>query len=189
HPLPEHVRPDRRAARRQPRRQHGAADGSLMVGRQGAATKTRKHEGKDGLRAFAPSWLICASLSVLVAWMPVTLLRAARRAPRLIDAGNRRDDKAFTALLRPKADINAAAPDGATALAWAAHLGERRMADALLDAGAAANTADEYGESPVTLAAANGDAALVARLLKAGADAGVARRNGQARAVDRAGGG
>ena len=53
-------------------------------------------------------------------------------------------------------------PDGATALAWAVHLGERRMAEALLDAGANVNTADEYGETPVTLAAANGDAALVA---------------------------
>ena len=40
------------------------------------------------------------------------------------------------ALLRAKADVNAAQPDGATALAWAVHLGERRMAEALLDAGA-----------------------------------------------------
>ena len=68
-----------------------------------------------------------------------------------------------SSLLRAKADVNAAQPDGASALAWAVYLGERTMAEALLDAGAAVNTADEYGETPVTLAAANGDAALVRR--------------------------
>ena len=64
-----------------------------------------------------------------------------------------RDQKAFDALLRAKADVNAAQPDGATALAWAVHLGEREMAEALLDAGANVATADDYGETPVTLAA------------------------------------
>jgi ankyrin repeat protein len=71
--------------------------------------------------------------------------------------------------------VNAAQPDGATALAWAVHLGERRMAEALLDSGARADTADEYGETPVTLAAANGDAALVERLIGAGGSAKAAR--------------
>ena len=75
--------------------------------------------------------------------------------------------------------MNAAQPDGATALAWAVHLGERRMAEALLDSGARANTADEYGETPVTLAAANGDAALVERLIAAGGNARAARWNGE----------
>ena len=77
---------------------------------------------------------------------------------RVLDAVKRRDQKAFTSLLRAKADVNAAQPDGATALAWAVHLGQRSMAEALLDAGAKANTVDEYGETPLTLAAANGDA-------------------------------
>ena len=86
----------------------------------------------------------------------------SRATSALLDAVKRRDEKAFAALLRAKADVNAAQPDGATALAWAVHLGERRMAEALLDAGANADTADEYGETPVTLAAANGDAGLVA---------------------------
>src|SRR6185295_18723101 len=80
-------------------------------------------------------------------------------------------------------------PDGATALAWAVHLGERRMAEALLDSGANANTADEYGETPVTLAAANGDAALVQRLMAAGAGAGAARWNGETALMIAAGAG
>ena len=41
----------------------------------------------------------------------------------VIEAVQRRDDKAFNALLRAKADVNATQPDGATALAWAVHLG------------------------------------------------------------------
>ena len=51
----------------------------------------------------------------------------------LLEAVKRRDQKAFTSLLRAKADVNAAQPDGATALAWAVHLGQRSMAEALLD--------------------------------------------------------
>ena len=144
---------------------------------------------KSRLRTFVPSWLIHLSICVLAAWMPVNVLRAETRDVRLIDAVKRRDDKAFTALIRAKADLNAAAPDGATALAWAVHLGERRMAEALLDAGALANTTDEYGESPVTLAAANGDAALLARLLKAGGDARATRWNGETALMIAAGAG
>lgn len=111
----------------------------------------------------------------------LSLLRlgADGRDTRLLEAVKRRDDKAFAALLRAKADVDAAQPDGATALAWAVHLGERGMAEALLDSGANANSTDEYGETPLTLAAANGDAELARRLLAAGANARAARWNGE----------
>src|SRR6185436_17342122 len=105
------------------------------------------------------------------------VVRAQARDLRVLDAVKRRDTKAFAALLKAKADVNAAQPDGATALAWAVHLGERRMAEALLASGARANTTDEYGETPVTLAAANGDAGLVERLVAAGGSARAARRS------------
>ena len=98
---------------------------------------------------------------------------------RLLDAVKQRDRKTFTALLRAKADVNAAQPDGATALAWAAYLDDRESALALLGAGAKVNTADEYGETPLTLACSTGDDVLVASLLKAGADAKAARWNGE----------
>src|SRR3954469_6607731 len=100
--------------------------------------------------------LLLFSVCCLSAWAQWPL-HAEPRDLRLLDAVKRRDEKAFTALLQAKADVNGAQPDGATALAWAVHLGERRMAAALLDAGADVNAADEYGETPVTLAAANGD--------------------------------
>jgi ankyrin repeat protein len=108
---------------------------------------------------------------------------------RLLDAVKRRDQKAFTTLLRAKADVNAAQPDGATALAWAVYLDQPSMVEALLNAGAKANTTDEYGETPVTLAAANGDAALVQRLLAAGGNARSARWNGESAAMIAAGAG
>jgi ankyrin repeat protein len=115
----------------------------------------------------------CATLA------PLLTLEAQPRDLRLVEAVKRRDQKAFAALLRARADVNAAQPDGSTALSWAVHLGQRSMADALLDAGANANTADEYGETPVTLAAANGEPDLVQRLLAAGGDARAARWNGE----------
>jgi ankyrin repeat protein len=123
---------------------------------------------------------------MLSAWVP---LHAQQRDVRLLEAVKRRDDKAFARLLQAKADVNAVQPDGATALAWAVHLGERRMAEALLASGANANTTDEYGETPVTLAAANGDAGLVQRLVAAGGNARAARWNGETAVMIAAGAG
>src|ERR1700729_3932063 len=112
------------------------------------------------MRNWIISSLVCAELCF-----------AAAPDLRLLDAVKRRDHKAFTALLRDKAEVNAAQPDGATALAWASYLDDRDSALALLAAGAKVNTADEYGETPLTLACSTGDAVLVDKLLKAGADA------------------
>src|SRR5262245_34467346 len=98
--------------------------------------------------------LVLAGLCCLWAWAALPALQAPARGLRVLDAVKRRDEKALTALLKAKADVNAAQADGATALAWAVHLGERGIAEALLAAGAKVDTADEYGETPVTLAAA-----------------------------------
>jgi ankyrin repeat protein len=116
-------------------------------------------------------------------------LLAQNKDLRVLDAVKRRDQKTFYSLLKSKADVNATQPDGATALAWAVHLGLRPMAEALLDAGARANTVDEYGETPLTLAAANGDAVLVQRLLEVGAKATSTRWNGETALMIAAGAG
>ena len=98
---------------------------------------------------------------------------------RLIDAVKRRDQNAVTALLGQHADVNAAQPDGATALAWATYLDQTATAESLLAAGARVTSADEYGETPLTLACANGNAALVEKFLAAGANANAARWDGE----------
>src|SRR6266576_1654792 len=121
-----------------------------------------------------------AGACLLLLWVPVRAQQSeVRRDVRVLEAVKRRDEKTFAALLKAKADVNAAQPDGATALAWAVHLDQRNMAEALIAAGASANAADEYGETPVTLAAATGDAVLVQRLLTAGGNARAARWNGE----------
>jgi ankyrin repeat protein len=76
-------------------------------------------------------------------------------------------------------DVNAAQPDGATALAWAAYLDDTETAVKLLAAGARANSTDEYGETPLTLACANGNALLAGKLLDAGANPAAARWDGE----------
>src|SRR5256885_2081340 len=159
----------------------------FLTAESAETAKVSATDARSSSCAFVPSWLrgpvtralALAGVCAFVAWGPLAPLHAQSRDLRVLDAVKRRDDKALSALIRNKADVNAAAADGATALAWAVHLGERRMAEALLDAGAAANTADEYGESPVTLAAANGDAELIARLLKAGGGARATRWDGE----------
>ena len=111
--------------------------------------------------------------------VPAVAQHATSKDFRVLEAVKRRDQRALALLIRAKADVNAAQPDGATALAWAVHLGERSMAETLLGAGAKVNVVDEYGETPLTLAAANGDNAIIQRLLKAGANARAARWNGE----------
>ncbi len=97
----------------------------------------------------------------------------------VIDAIKRRDHKAVTALVAKHADINAAAPDGATPLAWATYLDDTETAKLLLTHGAKIATADEYGETPLTLACANGNADLVKAYIQGGADVNAARWDGE----------
>jgi uncharacterized protein len=120
------------------------------------------------------SWIKCGLAICLVA---ATSVSAADL--RLIDAVKRRDAKAFQTMLGQSADINAAAPDGATPLSWAVFLDLQDMAEKLIDRGAKINTAGDYGETPLTLALANGNTRLVEKLLKAGADAKATRWNGE----------
>lgn len=98
---------------------------------------------------------------------------------RILDAVKNRDPKAVTALIAEHVDVNAAQPDGATALSWAAYLDELPVAEILLKAGAKVSVVDEYGDSPLTLASSNGNGVLVGELLKAGANANDARWNGE----------
>lgn len=104
---------------------------------------------------------------------------AAEGDLRLIEAVQRRDKEAARTLLKQRIDVNAAQPDGATALAWAAHWDEGDIAALLIEAGANVNAANELGVAPLMLAAVNGSAPMVDRLLAAGADPSWARPSGE----------
>ncbi len=96
---------------------------------------------------------------------------AAQAEPAIVDAAMNGDLKAVRALVRQSVDINAAQPDGMTALHWAVERRDLPMMNVLLEAGAKHDLTNRTGARPLYLAATNGDAAAIARLLDAGEDA------------------
>ena len=86
-------------------------------------------------------------------------------------------------------DVNAAAPDGATALHWAVHRDDLTLVDLLLDAGADVSAANRYGVQSIALAAENGNAATLERLLEAGADPNTSLPGGETALMTAARGG
>src|SRR5688572_5436297 len=95
----------------------------------------------------------------------------AQAEPAIGDAAMNGDLKAVRALVRQAGDVNAAQPDGMTALHWAVQRRDLPMMNVLLEAGAKHDLTNRTGAKPVYLAAINGDAAAIARLLDAGEDA------------------
>jgi hypothetical protein len=112
-------------------------------------------------------------LTALVAW-PL-----AAAAATLVDAAKAADAQAVRALLLKKADVNQVAPDGMTALHWAARNDDEATAQALVRAGAKVNVANRYGLTPLALAAQNGRGPMLTLLLAAGANANVATQDGE----------
>ena len=108
----------------------------------------------------------------LAAMIVATSIGVAAQAPPapLADAAKRQDKQAVQALLAKKADVNAAQPDGATALHWAAYAEDVELTAQLIRAGANVNVRNSYGVSPLAVAARNGNAAIIEQLMKAGAD-------------------
>jgi ankyrin repeat protein len=97
---------------------------------------------------------------------------------RLADAIEKKDLTAVRALIGDS-DVNAAQPDGMTALHWAVHHDHLDTAKSLLAAGAKANAQNRYGVTALSLACTNGSAAMIALLLEAGADPNLALRGGE----------
>ena len=116
-------------------------------------------------------WLLLAgvtavSFSVLVRADQKAAVAAAAQANNL---------PAVRALILKKADVNAAQPDGATALIWAAYNDNVDMARALVAAGAKVDAANQYGVTPLLQAAGAGDVPVMEVLLSAGANPKLAR--------------
>ncbi len=88
-------------------------------------------------------------------------------------------DAVLAAITSPDIDVNAAAPDGSTALLWATYNVDHELVRALLKAGAKANITNHFGASPLGEAAKLGDADLARELLNAGADPDSPNQDGQ----------
>ena len=86
------------------------------------------------------------------------------------NAAENRDREALRALVQQRGNVNAAQPDGTTALHWAAHWNDLEGVNLLLRAGADAKAVNRYGATPLSEAAALGNAQMIEALLKAGAD-------------------
>jgi ankyrin repeat protein len=97
----------------------------------------------------------------------------------LINAVRDGDKVALRSLLQKKVDVNAAEPDGATALLWASYKDDLESADLLLRTGAKVNAANDLGVSPLWPASENGSSAMVRRLLQAGANPNAALLSGE----------
>ncbi len=111
---------------------------------------------------------LAAALGVLLACGDTAVLSAADRAT-LIDAARTADAAALRTLIRQGADVNAAAPDGTTALHWASYRDNVDIADLLIRAGAKVDATNDLGATPLWTASMNGSSAMVRRLLQAGA--------------------
>ncbi len=121
----------------------------------------------------------CRSGWALALLLSTGSVSAAANDGSLVGAVKARDVEAVEALLRASVDVNTPAPDGATALHWAAYHDALPLADRLLVAGADVDAANDYGVTPLSLACDNGSAEMVARLLEAGAGPDAARSTGE----------
>jgi uncharacterized protein len=119
----------------------------------------------------------------LCAWLIVPLVAAAGVGAAgndgLVKAAKQGDRTALRALLRERVDVNAAEPDGMTALHWAVQRNDVEAVDLLIQAKANVNAANRYGVTPMEVACTNGNAALVERLLRAGVDPNTANPEGE----------
>ena len=98
---------------------------------------------------------------------------------RLVNAAKEQDKPAVVRLLRERVNVNAAQPDGTTALHWAAHLNHVEIAEVLIRNGADVNATNALGITALTLACVNGSAPLAEKLLEAGANPNASDSSGE----------
>jgi uncharacterized protein len=115
----------------------------------------------------------------LVALVAVAGLEAAGSNVRLIDAVKQGNRTAVRALITEHANVNAAEPDGMTALHWAVRTDDQETTQLLIRAGASVKAANRYGITPAHLAAQNGNPTITEALLKAGANPNAALPEGE----------
>jgi ankyrin repeat protein len=106
--------------------------------------------------------------------------RAVAKPPALLaDAVEQRNTTDVARLLKEGADLDAAQPDGMTAIVWAAYHDDLGTAKQLVRAGANVKAQNRYGVTALSQACVNGNGALVKLLLDHGADPNTKLRGGE----------
>ena len=101
------------------------------------------------------------------------IVAAAPPDSAVADASMKGNKEAVRALLKQGADVNAALPDGMTALHWAATRGDAQLAEMLLYAGASTKAVTRIGAyTPLHVASREGNANVAKLLLEKGAGFG-----------------
>jgi uncharacterized protein len=108
-----------------------------------------------------------ALLSVSATAFPIASM-AQETLVDLVRAGDR--EAVLAAITASDIELDAAEPDGSTALHWATYAVDAELVRALLDAGAKASVTNQFGSTPLTEAVKLGNVELVRMLLDAGAD-------------------
>src|SRR5579871_1867224 len=142
--------------------------------RIGAPKPSRDRQGAVlGGAAFA---LLAGAFLVYAA--PAEIENASGRA--LLEAAQAGDYATASRLLNEKGtNVNAAGPDGTTAIMYAAANGDLELVRALIKAGANVKLSNQLGTSAITEAAIIGNAPVLIALLKAGADPNFRTPNGE----------
>ena len=113
--------------------------------------------------------VLSVSAAIAIAISAIVAVHAAAPAT-LADATERGDRTRVRTLLARHVDVNAAQPDGMTALHWAAYHDDLDLARQLVRAGAHVSAVNRYGVTPLSLACTNGNAAMIELFVKSGAD-------------------
>ncbi len=117
--------------------------------------------------------------TVLGALASIAIVSAAAPDLRLVTAAKADNHSAALALLAQRVDVNAAEPDGTTALHWAIHNNDLDLARRLVRAGADVRARNQFGATPLSEAAIVGDTAMLTNLIEGGADVNAVNADGQ----------
>lgn len=117
-------------------------------------------------------------VSVLSCVAGFAAVSCAYGASEIADAASEGDLAAVRTLIVEGRDVDAAQPDGTTALMWAAYHSDAELVKALLEAGAVVDATNEYGVTPLLQASRIGATPVISALLDGGADPELAHPDG-----------
>ncbi len=139
---------------------------------------TNEHVSKriDFMFSFVFIRVYSTPLILSLAFLLTVKLQAA---PNLADYAMNADKQGLRTLLEQKTDVNAAQPDGMTALHWAVRQDDLETAKLLIHAGANVQAVTRFGITPLALACENANAAMIRLLLGVGANPNFAGPEGE----------